>query len=166
MQSNTGRLASRATGRRSRAPHRWCSISGGSRFVNERATPLEDLTAPWTDAQQVSVGTVTFVQTDPDAADASSWPCSRPKWAQTRAIGKKNQAPIPCDCQRRHSPQRGSLRYRASQQSRRALPDESYASYFERGEIGPALANELIRRYQDKRAAGHWVPDVGEMAVV
>ena len=57
------------------------------------------------------------------------------------------------------------LAYRASQETRAALGEESYASFFERGEISPALAEELIRRYQQKRAAGHWVPDVGELSV-
>jgi hypothetical protein len=57
------------------------------------------------------------------------------------------------------------LAYRASQEARGALPEDHYTSYFERGEIGAALAGELVRRYQQKRAAGHWVPAVGDMSI-
>jgi len=58
------------------------------------------------------------------------------------------------------------LAYRASQQARHALADESYASFFKTGEVGGELATELIRRYEEKRSAGHWVPDVGELSAV
>ncbi len=57
------------------------------------------------------------------------------------------------------------LAYRVSQRLRHALSDAAYASFFHNGEISPALAGELVRRYQEKRAAGHNVPDVGEVAV-
>jgi hypothetical protein len=57
------------------------------------------------------------------------------------------------------------LAYRVSQRLRHALSDAAYASFFHKGEISPALAGELVRRYQEKRAAGHNVPDVGEVAV-
>ena len=56
------------------------------------------------------------------------------------------------------------LAYRASQRNRGALADDAYATFFERGEIGAALAAELVRRYAAKRVAGHWVPDVGDVA--
>jgi len=135
-------------------------------FVDERATPLEDLTAPWTDAQQVSVGTVTFVQTDPDAADAKLVALLASEMGANAGNWEEESGADPLRLPATRFTATRQLAYRASQQSRRALPDESYASYFERGEIDPVLANELIRRYQDKRAAGHWVPDVGEMALV
>ena len=57
------------------------------------------------------------------------------------------------------------LAYRVSQRLRNALSDDAYASFFDKGEIAPALAAELVRRYQQKRAAGHDVPDVGEVSV-
>jgi hypothetical protein len=56
------------------------------------------------------------------------------------------------------------LAYRASQEARGASPEEQYASFFEREEIGPTLAGELIRRYHQKRA-GDCVPDLGEISV-
>ena len=46
------------------------------------------------------------------------------------------------------------------------LSDDSYTSFFEHGEIQAELANELMRRYHAKRAARHWVPDVGELFAV
>jgi hypothetical protein len=55
--------------------------------------------------------------------------------------------------------------YRNSQKERDALPEESYKCFFEQGEIPPELAKELIRRYNQKRSAGHAVPEVGEVAV-
>ena len=57
------------------------------------------------------------------------------------------------------------LAYRASQETRGALTEDRYASFFERGEISSTLAAELVRRYQEKRARGHWVPDVGELTI-
>jgi hypothetical protein len=55
-----------------------------------------------------------------------------------------------------------SLAYSESQKHRDALPEDAYAAFFTDGAISEALSRELIRRYQDKRAAGHWVPDLGE----
>jgi hypothetical protein len=57
------------------------------------------------------------------------------------------------------------LAYRASQAARSVLPDDQYVSFFERGEVSPDLATELIRRYQAKRAAGHWVPGLGDLSL-
>jgi hypothetical protein len=56
------------------------------------------------------------------------------------------------------------LAYRVSQRQRHALPESQYASFFEHGTIDPALAGELLRRYQAKRAAGHGAPDVGALS--
>jgi hypothetical protein len=47
---------------------------------------------------------------------------------------------------------------------RNALPEAQYASFFKTGVIEPALAAELWRRYQQKRAAGHGAPDVGALS--
>lgn len=48
---------------------------------------------------------------------------------------------------------------------RHALPETQYASFFEHGTIEPALATELLRRYQQKRASGHGTPDVGAVSI-
>jgi hypothetical protein len=134
-------------------------------FVNDRATPLDDLTRPWDGAQELRVGTVSFVRTDPDTIEAkliallaSELGANPGNWEEVPG-GSGSQLPATRFTAARQ------LAYRASQQARGALPEESYASYFERGEIGPALAGELVRRYQQKRAAGHWVPDVGEVTI-
>ena len=56
-----------------------------------------------------------------------------------------------------------ALAYRLSQQHRQALPEDSYRSFFEKGEISDALAATLIARYKEKQAAGQWVPDLGQL---
>ena len=55
------------------------------------------------------------------------------------------------------------LAYRASQDNRHGLADDQYQGFFDAGKIGPALAEELIRRYNAKRQVGHWAPDVGPL---
>ena len=40
------------------------------------------------------------------------------------------------------------LAYRVSQRMRNALPEAQYASFFASGTIEPALAAELLKRYQ------------------
>jgi hypothetical protein len=47
-------------------------------------------------------------------------------------------------------------------EERGVLPEEAYASFFTDGKIPDSLARDLIGRYQAKRAAGHWVPDLEE----
>ena len=47
-------------------------------------------------------------------------------------------------------------------EDRGALPDETYAAFFDRGEVDATLARELVAAHALPRAAGHWVPDVGE----
>ena len=133
-------------------------------FLSDRETPLGDLTTSWKDAQRVTVGTVTFPQIDPDANHAkltallaSELGANPGNWEET---SDGTHADLPAT---RFTAAR-FLAYRASQHNRGALPDDSYATFFERGDIGPELARELVRRYQAKRAAGHWVPDVGEVA--
>ncbi len=134
-------------------------------FLNERQTPLEDLTRPWRHDHAVTVGTVTFPKIDPGAADAkltallaSEMGANPGNWDETPA-GPGSSLPATRFTAARH------LVYRASQKSRHALEDDAYQSFFERGEIGKTLATELVRRYEQKRKAGHWVPDVGEVAL-
>jgi hypothetical protein len=134
-------------------------------FVSDRETPLDDLTSPWRDDQKVAVGTVTFPQIDPDtlvakltALLASELGANPGNWDET-SDGSHPDLPATRFTAARF------LAYRASQKNRNALPPESYAAFFEQGEVGPELARELVRRYQAKRAAGHWVPNLGEVAV-
>jgi hypothetical protein len=135
-------------------------------FIDERATPLDNLTAPWSQAQEVPVATVTFPQLDADARDAkltallaSELGANAGNWDET-AEGPAGALPATRFTAARQ------LAYRASQQERNALSEDRYSSFFDHGEIGPALAAELIRRYQQKRAAGHWVPSLGELSAV
>lgn len=135
-------------------------------FVDERTTPLDDLTRAWAHDHEVAVGTVVFPKIDPESLEsklvvllATELGANPGNWQETP------DAPVSALPATRFTAAR-QLAYRASQQARHALPDESYASFFETGEIGAELANELIRRYQEKRAAGHWVPDVGTLSAV
>jgi hypothetical protein len=133
-------------------------------FLDDEQTPLDDLTRPWAHDHEVSVGTVTFPRVDADTVEAkltallaSELGANPGNWQETDGPG----SPLPATrfTAARH------LAYRASQQSRHALSEEQYASFFENGQIAPALAQELVDRYQRKRAAGHWVPDVGELVI-
>ena len=134
-------------------------------FLDDSRTPLDDLTRPWAHAHAVTVGTVTFPKTDPDTSQAkltallaSELGANPGNWDET-AEGPASALPATRFTAARQ------LAYRASQETRGALGEDSYASFFERGEISPALADELLRRYHQKKAAGHWVPDVGEVSV-
>ena len=133
-------------------------------FLDDRQTPLDNLTHPWAHDHEVVVGTVTFPKTDFNTAEArltallaSELGASPGNWQET-SEGPERPLPATRFTAARH------LAYRASQKTRHALADENYASFFERGEILRELADELIRRYREKRAAGHWVPDVGEVS--
>jgi hypothetical protein len=133
-------------------------------FLNDKDTSLEDLTRPWESGHEVPVGTVTFPKTDFDTTEArltellaSELGANPGNWQEADSTGR----PLPAT---RFTAAR-QLAYRASQESRGALAEDRYTSFFERGEIDPALAGELVRRYQHKRTAGHWVPGVGEISI-
>ncbi len=132
------------------------------RFLSERETPLIDLTTPWQDRHREVVGRVTFPKSDPTTREArltallaSELGANAGNWDETP---DGPRAALPAT---RFTAAR-SLAYRESQKNRDALPEEAYASFFTDGAISDALSHELIRRYRDKRAAGHWVPDLGE----
>jgi hypothetical protein len=135
-------------------------------FLTEHDTPLKDLTREWAEQHKVPVGTVAFpvaapdsVQTKLEALLAAEMGANQGNWLED---DRGTSAPgLPAT---EYTAAR-FLAYRVSQRMRHALADDAYASFFDRGEIGPALAGELVRRYQQKRAAGHNVPDVGEIAV-
>jgi hypothetical protein len=134
-------------------------------YLSERETPLDDLTTPWRDDHRVRVGTVTFPRIDPEAMAtkliallASELGANPGNWQET-PDGAAAELPATRFTAARF------LCYRESQKSRGALPDERYAAFFERGEVAPDLARELVRRYEAKRSAGHWVPDVGDLAI-
>jgi hypothetical protein len=132
-------------------------------FLDDRQTPLDDLTRDWVQGHAVSVANVVFPRIDPDTIQArltallaSELGANPGNWEET-----PDASPSALPATRFTAARQ--LAYRASQQARQALPDDSYASFFEHGEIQAELANELMRRYHAKRAARHWVPDVGEL---
>jgi hypothetical protein len=135
-------------------------------FLTEHDTPLKDLTREWAEQHKVPVGTVAFpvaapdsVQTKLEALLAAEMGANQGNWIEDDRGASAPGLPATEYTAARF------LAYRVSQRMRHALADDAYASFFDRGEIGPALAGELVRRYQQKRAAGHNVPDVGEIAV-
>jgi hypothetical protein len=135
-------------------------------FLNEHETPLENLTKEWAEQHKVPVGTVTFPMATPDAAEtklqallAAEMGANQGNWIEDDRGSPVSDLPATEFTAARF------LAYRVSQRLRNALSDDAYASFFDKGEITPALAGELVRRYQQKRAAGHDVPDVGEVSV-
>jgi hypothetical protein len=135
-------------------------------FLDERRTPLDDLTRAWDHDHEVSVGTLVFPKLDPTTTQArlvallaSELGANPGNWLEAPDAAASALPATRFTAARQ-------LAYRASQRARQALPDESYASFFESGEVQAELATELLRRYHAKRAAGHWVPDVGEVSGV
>jgi hypothetical protein len=132
-------------------------------FLDEAATPLEDLTRGWKEDHRARVGTVTFAAADPASRDAklvallaSEMGANQGNWIED---DRGAQPELPAT---KYTAAR-MLAYRVSQRERKALPEAQYASFFERGVVEPALAAELVKRYHAKRAAGHGAPDVGEL---
>ena len=134
-------------------------------FLSEERTPLKDLTREWAEQHRALVGTVSFPLTAPASMEAkllallaSEMGANQGNWIEDDRGGPPRELPATEYTAARF------LAYRVSQRLRNALPEDQYASFFENGVIDPALAGELLRRYQEKRAIAHHVPDVGEVA--
>jgi hypothetical protein len=135
-------------------------------FIDERETPLKDLTREWAEEHKVALGTVSFPVTAPDSVQgrleallAAEMGANQGNWVEDDRGTSTAELPATEYTAARF------LAYRVSQRLRNALPDEAYASFFESGTIDAALAGELVRRYEAKRAAGHDVPGVGDVRV-
>lgn len=127
-------------------------------WLNDADTPLDTLTTAWKETHRVRVGTVTFPKLEPDQQDArlvamlaNEMGANQGNWEET-TDGSGNDLPATAFTAAR------KLAYRASQQTRGALAESDYASFFERGELSAPLAAELTRRLEAKFANGHWVP--------
>jgi hypothetical protein len=132
-------------------------------FLDEAATPLEDLTRGWKEDHRSRVGTVTFAAADPAAREtklvallATEMGANQGNWIED---DRGAQPDLPAT---KYTAAR-LLAYRVSQRQRKALPEAQYASFFEHGVVEPALAAELMNRYHAKRSARHGAPDVGEL---
>jgi hypothetical protein len=130
-------------------------------FIDDDRTPLVDLTRVWDDAQQMRVGRLRFPQTDATSRDsrlvallAQEMGANPGHWVETNN-GDAGDLPATAFTAARF------LAYRNSQQTRGALPESAYESFFSDGIVTPPLADELIRRYNSKRQQQHWVPDLG-----
>ena len=122
-----------------------------------------DLTTAWSDDHKVKVATVTFPKIDPESRDAkmvallaSELGANPGNWQETDD-GPEGELPSTRFTAARF------LAYRLSQQHRRALPEDSYRTFFDTGEVSAALAATLIARYKDKQSAGQWVPPLGSL---
>jgi hypothetical protein len=132
-------------------------------FLSETETPLEKLTKEWKEQHKVNVGTVTFPMTDPESTDAKlmtllacEMGANPGNWIQDDPSERASELPATEFTAARF------FAYRNSPKEREALPEESYKCFFKQGEISAELAEELVRRYNQKRAAGHAVPEVAE----
>lgn len=135
-------------------------------FIDEATTPLEDLTRGWAEDHRALVGSVTFPVADPAAMEtkltallASEMGANQGNWIEDDRGGAAPELPATEYTAARF------LAYRVSQRTRNALPEAQYATFFEHGAIEPALAAELLRRYQQKRASGHGQPDLGAVTI-
>ncbi|MGE0592097.1 MAG: hypothetical protein AB7G23_12400 [Vicinamibacterales bacterium] len=135
-------------------------------FLDEARTPLKDLTRGWEEDHRTRVGTVTFPVADPAAREtslvallATEMGANQGNWIEDDRGGAAPDLPATEYTAARF------LAYRVSQRMRNALPEALYASFFETGAIEPALEAELLKRYQQKRAAGHHVPEVGNLPI-
>jgi len=132
-------------------------------FVNERETPIVDLTTAWNDRQKVRVGTVVFPQVDPGTRDAKLAALLASELGANPGHWQEAPDDSAADLPSTRFTAARALAYRVSQQHRSALAEESYRSFFDKGEVSAALASTLIARYKEKRGTGQWMPDLGEL---
>jgi hypothetical protein len=132
-------------------------------FRSPKETPLDELMKPWEDGHRVEVGTVVFPKVDAATREArltallaSEMGANPGNWVAEKSEIKPPELPATEFTAGRF------LAYRKSQKGRNVLPEERYESFFENGQIDHELAAELIARYNQKRAAGHYVPSLGE----
>ena len=69
-----------------------------------------------------------------------------------------NQARLLVSLARHAGIRAASIATHVTGQTRRTVRS---SSAFEKGEISEALAETLLARYREKKAAGQWVPDLG-----
>jgi hypothetical protein len=131
-------------------------------FVNEKDTPLTKLSSTWSEAQSVPVGTMTFPRSDPGSSEgrllallASEMGANPGHWVGTRKGEPRPEFPATTFTAARQ------LAYALGQKTREALPEAAYQEFFDSGGIiDPELERELLRRYEEKRQAGHASPGV------
>ena len=106
---------------------------------------------------------VTFPKTDFDTSEAKLTRCWRRSLAPIPATGMKRQMATMPSCREPGSVPHGSWLTVPASRTSRALPEEDYRSFFDKGEVSGELEAKLIARYKAKRAAGQWVPPLGEL---
>lgn len=122
-------------------------------FVSQQETSTTRLTEPWVEHRH-SVGRLRFPQIAPDSEEATLWAALAAEMGANPGNwvrDKQDSIALP-------GTEFGAARqiaYRKSQEGRGVLPPAAYADVFRTGQIGEALAAELLRRRAVKRAAGH-----------
>ena len=123
-------------------------------FLDEEHTPMSTLSRGWSEAHKQHVGSVAFPAMGPDSGEAQLWfdlsaemGANPGNWVSDRE-GSLTGPATEFETARQ-------LAYRASQEGRRVLAEDSYGSVFSTGTIGEALAAELRRRRGAKAQQGH-----------
>lgn len=123
-------------------------------YLNEDKTSVKRLTAPWEESHKKFVGTVVFPKTDTNSEDAKLWAilasemgANPGNWVRDRANAIKEPA-TDFETARKFA-------YRLSQAGRGVLPEAQYQSVFASGKIDAALAQELKKRFDEKKKLGH-----------
>jgi hypothetical protein len=123
-------------------------------YLDERRTSLERLTQPWLETHKRFVGQLVFPRTDARSDDARLWAAL----AGEMGANPGNWISNGCDSPREPSTEFGLARkfaYERSARGRNALPLDAFKSALETGRIDDELAEELMRRMEQKRRLGH-----------
>ena len=123
-------------------------------FLDEEQTPTQLLTHPWEEDHKQLVGMIVFPQTAPDAEESQLWAILASEMGANPGnwiADRENRIREPAT----EFAVARKIAYQKSQQGRNALPLERYQSIFQEAVVHPDLADELRRRRQQKRDAGH-----------
>jgi hypothetical protein len=123
-------------------------------FLSELETPLTTLTQAWQQEHKQRVGTITFPQTDSESDEARLWAILASEMGANPANYVHDEGNTIKEPATQFETAR-EIAYRMSQEGRGALDPQRYESVFETGRISAELAQELLRRRQEKETAGH-----------
>lgn len=122
-------------------------------FIDERATPMNDMTRSWEERPE-PIGRLTFPQADLGSEECRLWAALTAEMGVNPAnwaANLKDDIPEPgteFGCAR-------NAAYRMSQEGRGALPEAAYAHVFQGADVSDELAAELARRRAAKTSLGH-----------
>ncbi len=128
-------------------------------YLNEDDTSTSELTEPWEEGHKQQVGEITFAKTDLESEAARLWAALASEMGANPGNWVRNKENTVKEPATEFGTAR-KLAYQRSQEGRDALDPKLYLSVFETGRIGPDLAQELTKRRDQKKTAGHvtWAP--------